>query len=308
MKLVFKILLALIVVIIATLVALPFLLEKNIDKIIHHATDGKLNAELSYTDIDLSLIKRFPKAYVDVKDFKLLNKAPFKNDTLFYAGDIKASFSFMQLFKDTDSKALKIDKIRLDDAIIKIITNTKGEANYDIAIPNDASETPKEQTADKEGSSPFELNLDYEINNTKFVYLDSVSHVYVQVDKLYHSGKGNVSAAITDLDTKTDLELSYAMGGIEYTHDMPINLRALIAVDLENQKYTFKENEGHLNQIPLQFEGWVQMLDDATDMDLSFKSGNASFKHLLASIPNTCLLYTSPSPRDGATSRMPSSA
>ena len=126
--------------------------------------------------------------------------------------------------------------------------------------------------------SEFKLNLDYEINNARIIYNDSVSKMYVTVDKLMHSGKGNVSAAVSDLDTSTDLELSMEMGGVKYTKEMPINLRALLEVDQENQRYTFKENEGHLNQIPLVFSGWVQQQENATNLDVSFNSEKASFK------------------------------
>ena len=39
-----------------------------------------------------------------------------------------------------------------------------------------------------------------------------------------------------------------------------------------------------------------------------FSSHDANGFYRLGNFPDTCLLYTSPSPRDGATSRMPSSA
>lgn len=280
MKIVFKIFGGLVLLIIVALVALPFLLESNIDKIVNKAIDGKVNANIEYADIDLSLIKSFPRAQVDITDLKITNNAPFANDTLFYANKVMTSFSFAQLFKD-DDESIAVDKIRVSNSVTKIIVNKEGKANYDIAIDDG---TPEEATTD-EGASDFSLHLDYEINNARVVYNDSVSHTYVALDNLMHSGKGDVSANISDLDTSTDLELSFAMAGVEYTHNMPINLRAVIGVDQQNQKYSFKENTGMLNQIPLEFTGWVQLLEEATDMDINFTSKKASFKNLLASIP-----------------------
>ena len=282
MKTLFKVVAALVVLVLVALVALPFLLEKNIDKIVHNAIEGKVNARIDYADIDLSLIKSFPKAQLDIQDLKIINNAPFANDTLFYANRLMTSFSFSQFFKGVD-ESIAIDKIRISTAVAKILVNKEGKANYDITIPD--NETPEEETSTDESSSSMSLNLDYEIDNMRVVYNDSVSHTYVTIDNLMHSGKGDVSAELSDLDTTTDLELSFAMAGVEYTHNMPINLRAIVGVDQVNQKYTFKENSGKLNQIPLVFSGWVQMQEQATDMDISFTSEKASFKDLLASIP-----------------------
>lgn len=282
MKIVFKIVGALVVLVLIALVALPFFLEKNIDKIVHNAIEGKVNANIDYADIDLSLIKSFPKAQLDIEDLKIITNAPFANDTLVYANKLMVSFSFSQLFKGID-ESIAVDKIRISNAVVKALVNKDGKANYDITIP-DGSETSPEITSDEE-SSNFSINLDYEINNTRIVYKDSVSNTFVTIDNLMHTGKGDVSAVVSDLDTTTDLELSFAMAGVEYTHNMPINLRAVLGVDQENQKYTFKENSGKLNQIPLVFSGWVQMQEKSTDIDISFNSEKASFKDLLASIP-----------------------
>ena len=282
MKIVFKILAGLVVLVLIALVALPFFLEKNIDKIVNSAIEGKVNANIEYGDIDLSLIKSFPKAQLDIERLKITNNAPFESDTLVYANKIMTSFSFSQLFKDTD-EPIEIDKIRLSEAVIKILVNKEGKANYDITIEDkNAVEAVEEDT---DNSDPITINLDYEIDNTRIVYKDSVSQTYVTIDNLLHTGKGDVSANLSDLDTSTDLEFSFAMAGVEYTNKMPINLRAIIGVDQENQRYTFKENTGKLNQIPLVFSGWVQLLEDATDMDIKFNSEKASFKDLLASIP-----------------------
>ena len=55
-----------------------------------------------------------------------------------------------------------------------------------------------------------------------------------------------------------------------------------------------------LRQITVSFDGFLAL----RDLNLSLQSGE-----LRAVIgPNGCLLYTSPSPRDGLLSRMPSSA
>ena len=49
--------------------------------------------------------------------------------------------------------------------------------------------------------------------------------------------------------------------------------------------------------------------ENTLDSELLIKANDDnSFERDLSILDNACLLYTSPSPRDGATSRMPSSA
>ena len=282
MKTILKIVAALVLLVVVALVALPFILEKNVDTIVRNAIDGKVNAQIDYDKIDLSLIKSFPKAQVDIKGLKVINNAPFKNDTLVYVNDVLVSLSITQFFKKTNEQ-ISVDKVRISDAVVKLITNKEGKANFDIAIEDEAASV--NETEKEASGAGFGLNIDYEINRAKIIYADSTSQTYVKVDNLIHSGKGNVSADVSDLETNTDLNLTFDMAGVGYATQMPINLRAIIEADLANQKYTFKENEGHLNQIPLVFSGFVQLLEDGTAMDVSFNSEKASFKDLLASIP-----------------------
>jgi len=71
----------------------------------------------------------------------------------------------------------------------------------------------------------------------------------------------------------------------EYLSNNIIKLDALIDLDLEQEKYTFKENKGFINALPLEFEGYVQMVEAGQDIDINFKNPESSFKDFLAVIP-----------------------
>ena len=64
-----------------------------------------------------------------------------------------------------------------------------------------------------------------------------------------------------------------------------IKLDALIGLDLENNTYTFKENKGLINQLPLEFQGYVQMVEAGQNIAISFENSGSSFKDFLAVIP-----------------------
>ena len=71
----------------------------------------------------------------------------------------------------------------------------------------------------------------------------------------------------------------------QYLSNNSIKLDALIGMDLEQNKYTFKENKGFINALPLEFEGFVQMVEEGQQIDIAFKNPESSFKDFLAVIP-----------------------
>ena len=56
-------------------------------------------------------------------------------------------------------------------------------------------------------------------------------------------------------------------------------------MDLEQMRYTFLENQALINQLPLTFDGYVQVNEDNNEVDISFKTPTSSFKNFLAVIP-----------------------
>ena len=56
-------------------------------------------------------------------------------------------------------------------------------------------------------------------------------------------------------------------------------------MDLDNSKYTFKDNKALINQLPIEFKGYVQLLENGQDIDISFENPGSSFKDFLAVIP-----------------------
>src|SRR5690606_17217047 len=59
----------------------------------------------------------------------------------------------------------------------------------------------------------------------------------------------------------------------------------IIQMDLENMRYTFLENQAMINQLPLTFDGFVQVNENNNEIDLSFKTPSSDFKNFLAVIP-----------------------
>ncbi|WP_445735669.1 AsmA family protein [Mariniflexile sp.] len=265
-------------IIVALLVAAPFIFQSQIKDIVKRFINENLNAQVDFSEVDLSFIKSFPQAQVSVSDLAITNFEPFKNDTLVSAKSIAFTMSIKELFKKADDPIV-VNSIYADQVLLNLKTNVSGATNYDITKEKDNAPT-------ESGSFAFDIK-EYQIKNSTINYLSDESKLYFKISEFNHEGKGTFSAEKSELDTKTNAKVSFTMDSTNYLNNNPIKLDALIGLDLENSKYTFKENKGFINQLPIKFDGFVQMLEAGQEVDITFENPESSFKNFLAVIPET---------------------
>ncbi|WP_203296204.1 AsmA-like C-terminal region-containing protein [Luteirhabdus pelagi] len=270
-------------VIIILLLLAPFLFKNSLENLLKKNINQNLNATVEWAELDLSLFSSFPDAAVVVKDFSVVNKAPFEGDTLARGERLKLDMGIMQLFK-SGNEPIIVDALQLDNTLVNIKVDSLGQANYDIAVKKDAPATTETAT-DNQGFT-FDLQH-YEINDSKINYWDEATDTYFVLQNVNHEGTGDFSLSESELQTTTEALVTFRMGDVEYLSENIVSLDADFMMDLENQKYTFLENEARINELPLTFDGWVQVKEDATDMDLTFTTPSSDFKNFLAVIPKT---------------------
>ncbi|WP_422106049.1 AsmA-like C-terminal region-containing protein [Winogradskyella sp.] len=281
MKKIFKIIGILLLLFIAILIAVPFILESKIDTIVQNYADENLDADLSFNDISLSLISSFPRAEVTVENLQIINRAPFQDETLVTAKSLSFEMPIGELFKGTEDP-LTVNEIIADEMLLTLKTNTNGTPNYDIVKGKDDEVASNSDNA----SSGFSFDIkNYELNNSAFTYIDEASNTSLYATEINHSGKGIFSGEQSELDTKTEARISMSVDSTEYLSNNIIKLDALLGMDLEQGKYTFKDNKGYINALPLEFEGFIQMVEKGQELDISFKNPESSFKDFLAVIP-----------------------
>jgi hypothetical protein len=265
-------------VIIIALAAAPFLFKDKIKEMITKTLNENVNANIAFEDVDLSLFKSFPQANVTIEKLSIITKAPFENDTLLYSGETNVTMSIKELFKG-EGEAMNLESFSVVNGIVNIIFNKDGLGNFDIALKEEASKKPSD-------SKPFALNIqDYEVENLKFTYTDEGSKIKMVLDSINHEGKGNFAAQKLDLETKTTAKLSFDMDKMNYMNNVAISLDAILGIDLEKSKYEFKDNKALINQLPLEFNGFIQMVEAGQTYDLTFKTPTSDFKNFLGLIP-----------------------
>jgi len=261
-----------------SLFAIPYFFKDQIKRKITEAINEKVDAKVSFDDADLSFFKSFPLANVSVDKLLIINKAPFEGDTLVSMGELNLKMSIKELLKGKD-ESMNIEEISTENAVINILFNKDGVGNFDIALKNE------ERTEEK--SKPLSLKIkEYEIENMRFKYFDEGSKIKMVIDSLNHSGTGDFAASKLDLVTKSTAKISLFMDKINYMNQVPVTLDAVLGIDLDKSKYTFKENKALINQLPLEFDGFIQLVENGQEYDLKFKTPTSSFQNFLGLIPS----------------------
>ena len=263
---------------IIALAAAPYLFKDKIKEMIAKTLNENVNANIAFEDVDLSLFKSFPQAHVTIDKLSIINKAPFAGDTLLYAGETNVTMSVKELFKG-DGETMSLESFSAVNGIVNIIFNKEGVGNFDIAIKEAEEKKPSD-------SKPFSLDIQkYGVENLKFSYIDEGSNMKMVLDSIYHEGKGNFAAQKLDLETKTSAKLSFEMEKMSYMNNVGITLDAILGIDLEKSKYEFKDNKALINQLPLEFNGFIQMVEAGQTYDLTFKTPTSDFKNFLGLVP-----------------------
>ena len=271
-----------ILIIFFLLLAIPFAFQSQIKDMVKNFINKNLNAKVEFSDVNLSLIRSFPKAHVAVDDLVITNFKPFEGETLATAKSIAFTMSVNELFKTSSDEPIVVNSINIDEALLTLKTNTLGNNNYDIT-----KEKPNTDASQSE-SSGFSFSIeDYSVDDSALTYLDDSSKTQIYISELNHSGNGTFGDATSELDTKTSANVSMRIDSTSYLNNNTIKLDALIGLDLSNQKYSFKDNKGYINQLPLEFKGYVQQLENGQDIDITFENPESSFKDFLAVIPES---------------------
>lgn len=266
-------------VILLIMVILPFAFQGKIAGIVKTEGNKMLNAQFDFSKLSISLFKHFPQASVSLEDFYLKGEGDFKNDTLIQAREMTATINLFSLF---GNNGYDISKIYIDNASIKAIVLANGKVNWDVMKADTTGGVPA-----KEEPSEFRLKIKHlAVSDLNLIYDDRQSNQYAVIKKLKAECSGDLTSNRTILKLNAETEaLSYKVKGIPFLSNASVSAKMDIDANLAENKYTFKENEFHLNAIKAGLDGWIAMKDPAMQMDLKLKTNEVGFKEILSLVP-----------------------
>ncbi|MEQ8703228.1 MAG: AsmA-like C-terminal region-containing protein [Phaeodactylibacter sp.] len=275
--------LLLIVLFLGAAIAIPYFFKDELVAMAREEANKTVNAEVSFSDVNLSLIRSFPDFNLRIDSFSVVGKDVFEGVTLAKGTYAALTLDLMSVIRSSEPVALK--SIHLEKPELNIFVLKDGTANYDIALP---SEAPADTSGTEADYSNLVIQLaSYSIAEGSLLYDDHSLDTYLEIKGLNHSGTGNFTVDIYDLDTQTDIEsMTVAQSGITYLDAAKAQLDAIFNIDSPNSKYTLKDNQLTINALQLNADGFVQLDGDDINMELAFNSPQNEFRHLLSLIPN----------------------
>ena len=287
MKKFVKILATIIVVILAIALIVPMAFRGKIADIVKREANAMLVAKLDFEKLDISLLRHFPNASVDLKGLTLVGADRFEGDTIVAARRISVVVNLMSLFGDS---GFEVTKLILADPALHARKLADGAVNWDVMKPSDeeAPETdPAAEAEAAEGSSSFRLSVrDFRISGAVIRYEDDSTRMRFSTDPLTLRLRGDLSADRTNLDLRLKSErTNFVSGGIPLLSDAEAELVATIDADLANRRFTFSDNTLRLNAIQVGLDGWVEMKDDVVAMDVKAGCDEVQFKDVLSLVP-----------------------
>ncbi len=289
MKKIAKVIGIIIALLLAVLIITPFFFKDTIKEIAKEEINKNVNAVVDFGDVGLSLFSNFPDFTFSINDLSVIGIEEFKDKTLLKSEKISLTLDLASVFAGN----YKVKEILIDKANINLISLKNGKSNWDIAIEsedsnNSTEEVPLSETSENSSSDDaFSFAIDlFQISNTNIIYNDlkeGMSSTIKDFD-LKLGGDFSENNAKIDLSTSID-ELSYKMDGVKYFNKAKFKFSAEILSDLKLAKYTFKENSMLINDVLVNFDGYVSMPGDDIYTDIKFNTPNTEFKSFLSLIP-----------------------
>jgi len=264
------------IIMLIMIILLPFLFEKQIFNMIKDEIENNLYADLECEDYSLTLLSTFPNFTMKLDNFKLTGQKEFKGIPLIDVKEIIITFDLTSvLFGETyDIKDITLKSPKINVQVLK-----NGKANYDIAKPSEEKEEPEEP-------SKFAATIrSYSIEDGNIIYNDLAGDMFMNLKDLNHTGNGDFTQDLFILETQTTAqEITFEYGGVAYLKNTKSVMTVNVEMDMNKMRFTFKDNDASLNELPIKFDGFVEVANDIK-MDLKFKTTKSDFKHLMSLVP-----------------------
>ncbi|WP_299458451.1 AsmA family protein [uncultured Microscilla sp.] len=269
-------------------ILIPIIFKKDIKAKIDEEIAKSVNAHV-YFDIDkfgLSMFSNFPNITVSMEDFGVVGKDQFKGDTLTAVKEFEVEVDIWSvLFSDK----IQVRGIYLDSPKIYAKVLKDGTANWDIMKADTTQKDEKKPEKDKSDTTQTNFNVGikrWKIKNADIVYADAATPMYASITKLTHKGSGNFTQAVFDLKTKTTVDkIDFGYENVSYVENKSIDVDLTLNMDMEKNKFTFKQNAIKINEFVFKFDGFVQMVGNDINMDIKYAAKENEFKNILSLVP-----------------------
>jgi hypothetical protein len=281
-KIILKILIGIIIFIMLALIAVPLFFKEQIKVKIEQVINETVNADVKFDDYSLSFLHNFPNLAFSLEGVSVVGIDKFAGDTLAGFKSFDLVFNVRSLFGNS---GYEVKSIIINQLVANAIVLKDGSANWDI-MKNTGTE-PEADTISSSSPGTMKILLKkFEIIDASVTYNDISSAMKASLKGIDFTLKGDMTESETDLLMTLKIrDLTFVMDGIKYLNRVTVDSRIDLLANLDNMKFTLRDNYFSLNNMSVSFSGVVDMPGDDITTNLTFKTGSTAFKSLLSLVP-----------------------
>ena len=271
--------------VLAALVLVPFLFEDRIAERVEAEIDRAVQADVSWDDVELRLIRTFPSLTLGLVDVTVVGVAPFDGDTIASVGRLSVALDFGSVIRMAlGSGALLVRSIRVEEPRIQLTMGQAGAANWRALLPDADGESPA-----REDGAARDLAVElraFEIIDGSIVFENAPSGLFASIAGLRHSLSGDFSRDSLVASTRTTAEsATFRFAGTPYLFDVALEVESDLEVDIPRRRITFGENRFQLNDLLVRFTGEIAKPGEDMTLDLAFEAPETDFRQMLSLVP-----------------------
>lgn len=270
----------LILLVVISVPALFFIYKEKIKLKAEREINKNINGSLTFEDVSISIFKDFPNLTLTLENVVVEGKGIFLADTLARIDELDIEVKTSSLLS---GNTIDVKSTHLLRPTLYFETLNNGQANYEnIMLP-----APAQKTVTADTTAQVNISLDrISVEEGVVIYEDKSMGLFSEMRGLNYTGSGDFGKNIFDLETKTKIkEFTLDYGDIRYCSKKHVSIDMILEINLKENKFTFKENDIRVNHFKFSVDGAFSLLDDGYDMDLKFKTREASFKTILSLVP-----------------------
>lgn len=264
----------------AIVLIVPSLLSGKISDIVKREANAMLNAKVEFAELDISLLRHFPKASLSLLDFSVTGVGDFEGQRLVSGERIEVAVDLFSIF----GESFEVSKVWLLSPEIHGIIAKNGAANWEIF-----SASPEEEVVEEQASEPssFKLSLkQLAIENAKIYYTDNTSAMHFHTAPVSLTLSGDLSAANTTLNLSASAaDITFTLGSDSYASGLTATLNGSVGADLVNNRYTLSSLQLAVNSVKAALDGWVALEGDDIDTEIVLDCSGNNFKDILSLVP-----------------------
>ena len=254
----------------------PLVFRDQIVERVRAEINERLDANLSFAEVDVSLLSTFPTLTAEITELSISGKGGFEGITLLSADSIGAGLDLLALIFE---RSIRVESITVERPVAHIVIDEEGKANYDVVRKGSpGGGEPGEELA-------FEIKR-YRISEGTLTYDEPGVHVTVR--GLEHDGRASIAGSIQALSSETNIDaLSASLGGITYLKDARTSISVDATLDSDKEQLILDAVRLAIHELALEGGGEIKWAGDGPDLDLEVASKKGlPIKALISAIPN----------------------